>query len=132
MAKYYIDTCIWRDYFENRSDRFRPLGEWAHGFLNKALKNKDIIITSKMVRLELLDYFKEVDVERIFESYEKLIVDIEIDKGIMSVAKEFRRSLSHGDAIHAAIAKKHCAVFITRDKHFDNVPIDVKRPEDLL
>lgn len=32
--KYYLDACIWRDYFENREDRFRPLGEWAFRLVN--------------------------------------------------------------------------------------------------
>ena len=33
--RFYLDTCIWRDYYENRSDNFRPLGEWALFLINK-------------------------------------------------------------------------------------------------
>ena len=33
VEKYYLDTCIWRDYFENRSDKFRPLGDWAFSLI---------------------------------------------------------------------------------------------------
>ena len=35
MARYYVDTAIFRDYCENRVDRFRPLGEWALAFFKK-------------------------------------------------------------------------------------------------
>ena len=36
--KYYLDTSIWRDYYENRSDKFRPWGEWALILINKILE----------------------------------------------------------------------------------------------
>ena len=29
MKRYYFDTCIWRDYFEDRKDKFRALGDLA-------------------------------------------------------------------------------------------------------
>lgn len=44
--RYYLDTSIWRDYFENRTDRFRPLGEWAFLFIKKAVQNSDLILYS--------------------------------------------------------------------------------------
>ena len=132
MARYYIDTCIWRDYFENRVDRFRPLGEWAHRMLNQSLENKDTILCSEMVKLELEEYFKEEDIKRIFEPYSNIIAEIEIDPDIMSIARGLRKELSHGDSIHAAVAIAHSAVLVTRDRHFETVGIVVKRPEELL
>ena len=40
--KYYIDSNIWRDYFENRSDRFRPLGDWALMFFKEIIINESV------------------------------------------------------------------------------------------
>lgn len=33
--RFYLDACIWGDYWENRSDNFRPLGEWAFRYLSR-------------------------------------------------------------------------------------------------
>ena len=38
--KFYLDTAIWRDYFEDRGDGTRPIGEFAFQFLrNRAERN---------------------------------------------------------------------------------------------
>jgi hypothetical protein len=47
--KYYIDTCIWRDYFENRNDKYRPLGEWAFRFIKKIINEDSLILFSDLV-----------------------------------------------------------------------------------
>lgn len=49
---YYIDACIWRDYREDRSDRFRPLGEWAFRFL-RSIAGQDIVLIYEMLLDEL-------------------------------------------------------------------------------
>ena len=36
---YYVDSAIWRDLHENRTDKFRPLGEWAFELFRKILFN---------------------------------------------------------------------------------------------
>ncbi len=46
--RFYIDTCIWRDYYENRSDNLKPLGEWALQFLKNAVNNDDLILYSDL------------------------------------------------------------------------------------
>lgn len=132
MTKYYIDTCIWRDYVENRKDRFRPLGEWAHRMLNQFLVNDDTIICSEMVIRELEVYFDIAYIKNIFSPYKKIIRTIKIDDIIMFEAKRFRNTLSKGDAIHAAIAKHTGAILITRDKHFESIGIEAKKPEELI
>ena len=65
--KYYLDTCIWKDYFENRSDKFKPLGEWAFQFLKKALSEEGIIIYSKVVENELLKDYNEKEIKNILK-----------------------------------------------------------------
>lgn len=47
MAKrFYIDTSIWCDYFEDRNDGIRPLGLFAHNFLNRGRKKNYVILVS--------------------------------------------------------------------------------------
>ena len=53
MVRYYIDTCIWRDLIENRSDRFRSLGEDARGFFQRCAESGGIIVWSPLVEHEL-------------------------------------------------------------------------------
>ena len=58
--KYYLDACIWIDYFENRKDRFRPLGDWAIRIINKIIKENGLFIFSDHIIKELeKNYTKE-------------------------------------------------------------------------
>lgn len=64
MGKYYFDTCIWRDYFENRSDRFRPLGDWALDLINQVIQNDGFILYSDFIILEMQNkYHKKQIIE---------------------------------------------------------------------
>ncbi|MBU1321694.1 MAG: PIN domain-containing protein [Nanoarchaeota archaeon] len=53
MTKYYLDTCIWIDYFEDRKDNFRPLGDWAFRLIKKIITDENVIIISDLVWFEL-------------------------------------------------------------------------------
>lgn len=46
VTRYYLDTYIWIDYFENRVDNFRPLGDWVLSLIKKIIIDKDIFIIS--------------------------------------------------------------------------------------
>ena len=40
--KYLLDTCIWRDFYEDRFSKInRPLGKYAHDLFMKIIKNKN-------------------------------------------------------------------------------------------
>jgi len=138
MAKFYLDTCIWRDYYENRSDKFRPLGEWAAELINRAKKGADFIIYSDAVIKELSNYYSPGEIQK--------ILSIAKDRGFLIKANvapwqclearkvSTKRGVSFGDALHAIIARDNCAVLISRDKHFlelsDIAP--VRKPEELI
>ena len=59
QKRYYLDSCIWRDYFENRSDRFRPLGDWALALIKKIIAEGDFIVYSDVVEDELRQCMSE-------------------------------------------------------------------------
>ena len=51
--RFYLDSSIWRDYYENRKDKFRPLGEWALRLIKNIIENKNYILYSDFVIKEL-------------------------------------------------------------------------------
>lgn len=55
--KFYLDTSIWLDFFENRDEPNLPKGQWANDLLNKIVKDDDLIIYSdnNLYELEFAD-----------------------------------------------------------------------------
>ena len=134
--KYYIDSCIWIDYIENRSDNFRPLGEWAFKFLKKIVADEDEVIISDHLIEELLEKYPPEKIESIIKIIpETLKINVKSNKSIMiygfKIENEHR--LHFSDALHISLAKTHDAIFITRDKHFELIDfIKIRKPEDLI
>ena len=137
QKRYYIDTCIWIDYFENRKDRFRPLGEWAILLINKIIANEDIILYSNLTLEELSTVHRHFKAEMLFE-----IVPAELLIKIIVSGPELQEAIKRArllhtplkDTIHAIVARDNKAILVTRDKHFLLIEIDVeiKRPEELI
>jgi len=46
--KYYLDTSIWLDLFENRNEPNLPKGELAHKLFNKITENNDKLFYSDL------------------------------------------------------------------------------------
>lgn len=138
MAKYYLDASIWRDYYENRSDKFRPLGDWAFALLSKLIENGDFIIISDFVIEELEIKYSEQEIACIFGiiQRENLLIKIRInDSQAREAAKLCReRKVAFGDALHAVLARDNGAVMVTRDKHFEQLLdiADIRKPEELI
>jgi len=136
--KYYLDTAIWRDYYENRSDKFRPLGEFALALINEIMENKDFILYSDFIIKELNIDYGEEEIEKIFEiiTKRKLLLKVNIsDKQIKEASRlNKERKVGFGDALHAVLARDNNAILVTRDNHFYELAdvVEVKKPEDLI
>jgi len=136
--KYYIDTLIWRDYYENRKDRFRPLGEWALDFFKKAIRENSMIIYSDFVEDELRKDYNEKQIKDIFSVIDKvsLLRKVEVQqKQFMEAAKLSKeRNVPFGDAVHAIVSRDVGSIIITRNHHFEELQDIVipKKPEELL
>ncbi len=135
--RYYLDTCIWMDYFENRMDKFRPLGEWALMLINKIIEEGDNIIYSDIVEEELKGVYSAetiLSIIRIVPS--DLVIEVESSlnqlKEAMRLSKELR--IPKNDALHAILARDNDVVLITRDKHFYELAeeVEIRKPEDLI
>jgi len=135
---YYLDTSIWRDYYENRSDRFRPLGERALELINIIIENKDFILYSDLVVEELKVRYSEEEINKIFEIIYKrnLLSKASISGSQVKEAAILckKRKVAFGDALHAILARDNKAIMVTRDKHFFELIdiVEIKKPEDLI
>lgn len=138
MAKYYIDTLTWRDYYEIREDKFRPLGEWAFRFFKKAMEENSLMFYSDFVENELSKDYGQEKIKEIFSVINKvhLLKKIEIKPEQFSEAAKLsrERKVPFGDAVHAIVARDINAVLISRDHHYEELQdISIsKKPEDLI
>lgn len=137
MQKYYLDACIWIDYFENRKDRFRPLGDWALDLIKKIIEENALILYSELVEEELSTRYSQRDIKAIlgitpFENRIKVkISDFQIRESIHTSKK---LNIPRKDALHAIIARDNNAILVTRDKHFQELQekITIRKPEELI
>lgn len=137
MVNYYIDSCIWIDYFEDRHDRFRPLGEWAFLLLKKIVQEKQKIILSNVLMNELQKRYSHKELEYLFQIIpECRLLRIKAGAKNTNDAKELRnhRELPFADILHSVIAKENNAILVSRDRHFQELQsyIRVFKPEELI
>ncbi len=134
-ARIYVDANIYLDYLEERTDRIRPLDEFAFQFFNRTLKCEFEIVLSDWVMHELEQYGKmKIKSECLFNELRKagkliFVKRTPDDEKIARGGKNWR------DALHAIIARRAgCEVLITRDiEHFSDFLslVQAKSPENL-
>ena len=134
--KFYFDTAIWVDYYEERRDKSKFLGEIAYSLLKKVIKSKGTIIVSGLILRELETLYSLDEINGLFFPFEGCLRIVEIKQSQVeeSAKLALERNIPKGDALHAILARDNDAVLVTRDKHFEllsDVCI-VKKPEDLL
>ncbi len=137
MTRYYIDACIWRDYFEDRRDKFRPLGEWALRMLRAIIEDNDIILYSEIVEDELRKAYSQKEITDIFSLVPpEIFIKVEISENQRKEAFYLSRKLKmfFKDVLHAVLARDNNALLVSRDKHFYELQeyVEIKRPEDLI
>ena len=136
--RYYIDTSIWRDFYENRKDRFRPLGEWALELFKKIIREKGEILYTKLVITELSEKFNADEINKILQiakdsgTLRYVETSCEQAKEALMLSKE--RGIPKGDCLHAIVARDNGAIMVARDRHFDELRhiVEIKKPEELL
>ncbi len=139
--KVFVDTHIFIDYFLDRKDRFKPLGEFAFQFFKKAVECRYFVIICQPVIDELCsalsknekavwedvlyDLVKAKKIELITFSREQM-------KEASAISAE--RNVPKYDALFAIIARDNNAIIVSRDKHHhENLSdlVRVSRPEEL-
>ncbi|MBI3051505.1 PIN domain-containing protein [Candidatus Woesearchaeota archaeon] len=135
--KYYLDTSIWLDFFENRNEPNLPKGDWAHKLLNKITENNDDVIYSDIVLLELgVGGYQPHEIEKLLEKTKPILIFTESTEKQARKAKDLssKRNVPKGDALHALIARDNKAILVTLDNHFRKL-LDItkaKRPQDII
>ncbi len=135
----YLDTNIYLDYWENRSDKMRPLGDYAFNVLKRALKCEFIIITSNLVFKELDGKISNLAIENIFNKLDatnKLERISQHETDIVKAREIAKTRNTHpADVLHAILAKRAGAKYlITRNQaDFEELDfiIEAVFPEDI-
>ena len=138
--KYIIDSCIWRDFYEDRvSKSGRPLGEYAFNLFIKILKKNDVILFSEGLIRELRKRYSEHEIiERLnLLKHIGTLTRIEITKEEDFEANELalRRKIPYVDCLNAIHARKHKAMLVSQDKHIIHGLSDIAtgvRPEGIF
>ena len=134
VTKYYLDTCIWIDYFENRVDNFRPLGDWSLKLIKKIVIDKDMFIISDHLIDELKINYSAEEIDKILSIIpNQLLLKVKVDDKQSKEAYKIKSiyKIPFGDALHIIIAKDNNAILISRDRHILELNI-CKKPEDLI
>ena len=139
MARYYLDTCIWRDFHENRiGSGGKPLGKIAFSFIIQCAKKKEDIIISDKVISELHGQYSQDEVESLFKSLAMVVqtvrMNVQKDDILNAEALSRKHDIPRSDALHAILSQKANAILITRDKHFLKIKEEciIRKPEELL
>ncbi|MDD9953463.1 MAG: PIN domain-containing protein [Candidatus Woesearchaeota archaeon] len=133
--KYYLDTCVWMDYLEEREGGDKRFGSDAEKLLAQICSRDDIIIISRIVIAELQKYHKK-EIQEIMEFFESTLKYVDIEEHQLEFATHFasRRNVQVADACHALLARKNDAILVTQDKHFEKLKdiVEVKKPRELF
>jgi len=121
--KYLLDTCIWRDFYENRfSKSGRHLGGYAAKLFINIIKHKDEIIFSEALIWELKKDYKEKDIDDMLNLLflNKILINIPITKEEYKKAKNLaqERNLPFIDCLNAVQARNHNAMLVSQDDHY--------------
>ncbi len=135
----YLDTNIYLDYLENRTDKLRPLGEFAFQLIKRAIECEFKIIISSLIidELEYNNYSKQIkNLINDLKELNKLIYTEETkddEQKARNLKQKFKTSLN--DTKHAVIAQRRGAKFlVTRNiKDYGELQnlVKIRFPENL-
>jgi hypothetical protein len=119
--KFYLDTSIWIDFYEDRKGyNDEPIGEYAWKLLSMIMSESHQIVLSNINLFELQKYFSAEDINGMFRQFENIIIKVFHTKEQFILAGKIsaERNVPRGDVLHALISKDNSAIFIARDHHF--------------
>lgn len=137
--KYYLDTCLWRDHFEDRLSKSKsPIGKYASELFLKIIKRKDKILFSESLILELSKDYSRKEINDMLSLLFmcNVLRRVDITKAEYSEGKEIskERDIPFIDALNAIQARNNGAVMVSRDSHFIKSLSDIiktYRPEEI-
>jgi len=121
--KYFLDTCIWRDFYEDRfSKSGRHLGKEATDLFMRIIKKKDNILYSESLIWEMKKDYDEQEINDMlnFLFLTKILKRVKIKEDEYKEAKKLsqEKNIPFIDCLNAIHARNHNAVMISPDRHF--------------
>lgn len=120
MTKIYVDTNVYLDYFEGRTDYMRPLGDFAYEVFQRTLSCEFTIVFSSLILDELEHNIKSERIADLLLELEdknkiiKIVPKREEREIARKIVKE--RNTPFNDTLHALLAKNSGSdYFITRN-----------------
>ena len=135
--KFYFDTSIWLDFFEERDEPNFPKSQWANNLLNKIIRTDGRIIVSDIVVNELiLIGYTLNEIENLLKPLKSILIFVEATKQQVGRARDLasKRDIPKNDALHALIARDDKAILVTLDNHFKKIRdiIEPNSPKKLI
>lgn len=129
---------MYLDYWENRSDNLKPLGEFAFSIIKRAISCEFVIVCSEVVEYELCEVLGISRSEcrsrflRALESAGKLEY-VESTDELLSRARQManQTGIPYTDCCHLILAKEAGALLVSRDKHYFLDGFLAKKPEEV-
>ena len=137
VEKFYVDTSIWIDLYEDRKGyNNEPLGDFAlRLFAMIKAKDNKLMISDILIR-ELEGYYSIEEINGMMRPFAKIIEKIisTPEQRIEARRIALERNLPPGDVLHAILARDNNLILITRDKDF-RMLADISKsykPEELI
>jgi predicted nucleic acid-binding protein len=139
MTLIYLDSNIYLDYWEDRRDTLKPLGEFAYSLLKRAVECEFTIIISDLVLAELGKVLGDEEITEVFSSLKESskLRTAHVRNSDVEEARSLKRRYAAPlpDLIHFVFAVRNNAeLLITRDAHFTMLPQDrikIRKPEEI-
>ena len=135
--KYYLDTSIWIDIYEDRKGyNNEPLGDYGLKLLAMLRIKKFKLILTDLIIKELQNYYSIPEINGMIKPFEEIIEKIIGTKtqGDEAIKIANERKLPYGDVLHSIIARDNNLILVTRDRHFKELQDISKsyKPEELI
>ena len=139
LKKYWFDTCIWRDFYEDRFSKVgNPLGHYASEAFMNVMKNKDRILFSESLVRELKKDYDEGDIKDmlnlLFLSEIFVLIQITKEEHFEDKSLSEKRDLPYVDCLNAVQARNNNAIVVSQDPHLTKDLIDIVKvikPQDI-
>jgi len=136
MDAYYLDTCIWINFWKQEGDASKGIPYWKIAL--EFIRHAETIVVTPIVLKELKYKLPDADELIAFLKESEFIMLVKTVPEDYHMARMYERenkSISFADYLHVAIAKRLKVPLITRDKkliEFARMHIKCHRPEDLI
>src|SRR3989338_3171679 len=104
--RFYLDTSVWLDFFEDRNEPNMLKSDWARKLVAKIIFDEDIIIftDNNMEELNQIGY-SEYEVEELLNKLRKRVMFVEATNRQIGIARDLssKRGVPRRDALHALI-----------------------------